>query len=516
MPKTKKKSNLCTRDMTFEECEMAIVRQAVKQIEENSGKKKINTPEIQDIIRIVEEFLKETKRICYGGTAINNLLPIYEQFYNKEVELPDYDFYSPDPLNDAKNLADIYYKKGYTEVEAKSGMHPGTFKVFVNYIPVADITFLPNKLYDTLMKDSLSVNGIMYCSINYLRMSMYLELSRPQGDVSRWEKVLKRLALLNKHYPLRGRNCSIDSIQRLFEYGMKPTIIKRTKIGGSKTLDEDMFLNKIEDKIFYVVKDTLINQGCVFFGAFANRLYLKEIPKLRKVRVPRVPDFDVLSEDPTSCARIIKERLKDIGITDVKIIEHEGIGEIVAPHYEIVVGGETIVFIYEPLSCHSYNEIRMEGQFIKIATLDTMLSFYLAFLYSNRSYYDEQRILCMSEFLYRVLEKNRLNQSHGILRRFSMDCYGTAHAKEELLAEKARKYKELKDKNSEEYEWYFLRYLPGQIKKSRKKRKTVKKAPKKNKKKSSTKTKKTNKNKGKKKNKKKGKKKGRKIRSPFL
>ena len=231
MPKT---PDICTKQMTFEECELAIVRHAVQLIEEKSGKRKINTPEIQDIIRIVEEFLQETKRICYGGTAINNLLPIYEQFYNKEVELPDYDFYSPDPLNDAKNLADIYYKKGYTEVEAKSGMHPGTFKVFVNYIPVADITFLPKQLYKTLMDDSLSVNRIMYCSINYLRMSMYLELSRPQGDVSRWEKVLKRLSLLNKHYPLRGRNCSIESIQRLFEYGMKPSIIKRTKKGGSK------------------------------------------------------------------------------------------------------------------------------------------------------------------------------------------------------------------------------------------------------------------------------------------
>ena len=87
----------------------------------------------------------------------------------------------------------------------------------------------------------------------------------------------------------------------------------------------------------------MINQGCVFFGAFANRLYLKEIPKLKRKNVPRIPDFDVLSEDPTACARIIKERLKDIGITDVEIIEHEGIGEIVAPHYEIVVGEETVV-----------------------------------------------------------------------------------------------------------------------------------------------------------------------------
>ena len=122
----------------------------------------------------------------------------------------------------------------------------------------------------------------------------------------------------------------------------------------------------------------------------------------------------------------------------------------------------------------------------------------------------------MCEFLYRVLEKNRINQGHGILRRFSMDCYGTAHAKEELLAEKSRKFNELKDKrDTEEYEWYFLRYLPGKEKPVRKKRKTtVKKAPKKTK--ASTK-KKGKKTKGKKKGKAKKKvKRKKKIRSPFL
>ena len=56
------------------------------------------------------KIFKKTKRICYGGTAINNILPINDQFYDKSVELPDYDF-SPQPLKDAKKLADIYFKK---------------------------------------------------------------------------------------------------------------------------------------------------------------------------------------------------------------------------------------------------------------------------------------------------------------------------------------------------------------------------------------------------------------------
>ena len=51
------------------------------------------------------------------------------------------------PLEDAKELADIYYKAGFEEVEAKAGVHYGTFKVFVNFIPVADITLLSPELF---------------------------------------------------------------------------------------------------------------------------------------------------------------------------------------------------------------------------------------------------------------------------------------------------------------------------------------------------------------------------------
>ena len=122
-------------------------------------------------------------------------------------------------MKDAQKLADIYYKKGFTEVEAKSGVHSGTFKVFVNFIPVADITYLVPQLYKKLHKRAIMVGGIYYTPPNYLRMLMYLELSRPAGDVSRWEKVLKRLTLLNKHYPLRGKSCEAEEIQRLFQYG---------------------------------------------------------------------------------------------------------------------------------------------------------------------------------------------------------------------------------------------------------------------------------------------------------
>jgi hypothetical protein len=422
--------------MTFQECELAILRQAVDKAEEIQGKNVVSSPEIKKIIGIVENFLRTKSLVCYGGTAINSLLPKYDQFYNKDIEIPDYDFYSPNALEDAKELVDKYVKEGFEEVEAKSGVHHGTFKVFVNFIPVADITFMPKELFNAIKREAIRVGGILYAPPNLLRMGMYLELSRPAGDVSRWEKVLKRLALLNKHYPLKGKQCGKIDFQRKFE----------------DTQNHEL--------IFENVKNSLIDQGAVFFGGYALSMYSQYMPKNLRRKLEKNPDFDVLSEDPLLTSQIVKERLADVGINDVKIIKRPGIGEIIAPNYEIKVGSETVAFIYEPLACHSFNIVRAEGKDINISTIDTMLSFYLAFLYANRPYYDKDRILCMAEFLFNVQERNRLAQK-GLLKRFSLNCLGHQPTLEEMRALKTEKYEELKDNpKSKEYEEWFLRYRP--------------------------------------------------------
>ena len=430
------KKNICDSNMSFEECELAILRSAVDKAEERQGRKEANSPDIKRIINIVENFLRKKKAICYGGTAINNILPRQDQFYNKDIEIPDYDFYSFNALNDAKELADIYVKEGFFEVEAKSGQHFGTFKVFVNFIPVADITMLPKELFNSIKKEAIKISGILYAPPNLLRMGMYLELSRPAGDVSRWEKVMKRLTLLNKHYPLTASQCAHIDFQR--------------KMADDKKADE----------IYENVQKTLVDQGVVFFGGYAISIYAKYMPKNLQRKLQKIPDFDVLSEDPLVTAQIVKERLNDINIKNVKIIKRPSVGEIIAPHYEIQVGSDTVAFIYEPLACHSYNIVKEDGYDVKVATIDTMLSFYLAFLYADRPYYDKDRILCMSKYLFEVQAKNRLAQK-GVLRRFSINCMGHQETIEEMRAEKAEKFKEFKDKKkTPEYDAWFLRYRP--------------------------------------------------------
>jgi len=106
---------LC-KNLKFSDCELAILRMAVDKAEEKIGKRIVNSEDIKKIIKIVEDFIKRKNLIAYGGTAINNILPEEDQFYNKEIEIPDYDFFTVNALNDAKELADIYFKEGFTDV----------------------------------------------------------------------------------------------------------------------------------------------------------------------------------------------------------------------------------------------------------------------------------------------------------------------------------------------------------------------------------------------------------------
>lgn len=431
----------CTADMKFEECELAILRQAVDENDKMVKNKIANTDDVKNMIHIVEEFLVKTKCICYGGTAINNILPEEAQFYDRNLEIPDYDFFSMNPVEHVKQLADIFHEKGYADVEAKAGVHYGTYKLFVNFIPMADITYLHKDIYDPLQKDAIRINGVYYTPPNYLRMSMFLELSRPQGDLSRWEKVLKRLTLLNQYYPLKSNQCHQIDFQRTLE----------------NSPDDS-------DRLYYLVRDSFIDQRVVFFGGYATSLYARYMPEAQQRLARSIPDFDVLCDNPTRCATIIQQHLAENGFSACKIIQHDAIGDVIPPHYQVLVNADTIAFIYQPIACHNYNELRIEGRTIRVATIDTILSFYLAFLYTNRKYFNhyKDRLLCMSQFLFDVEQHNRLSQN-GLLKRFTMSCYGSQPTLETIRAEKAKKFQELRDRplNDPEKEAWFLKYNPA-------------------------------------------------------
>jgi hypothetical protein len=117
------------------------------------------------------------------------------------LDLPDYDFFTPDANADVEALVRLLTLKGFKDVYQKVGMHEGTRKIMVNFSPIADITAISQGLYDIMLKRSLVREGIHYTDPDMLRMMMYLELSHPKGEVTRWNKVYQRLQLINRFFP---------------------------------------------------------------------------------------------------------------------------------------------------------------------------------------------------------------------------------------------------------------------------------------------------------------------------
>ena len=391
------------------------------------------TPKTYQIIKIVENFISKNQLICYGGIAINNILPKKDQFYKKN-EFPDYDFFSTNALKHAKELADIYYKEGYGNVEAKSGFHVGTYKIYVNFYNIADITQLDETYYNNMKKHTIKLKNIMYAPPNFLRMSLYLELSRPKGDVGRWEKIFPRLKLLNKHHPMKVKRCN-----------------------NKKLLYNENNYN--------IIKDYLINEKIIFFGGFAVKLYSKYSKKKINNNI-----FDVLSIDSKSCAEKFKKNNDNLNINIQKI---NNIGELIPEHYSIYIDDILYANIYQSKACYTYNKIKINNKIVNIATIFTMLSFYLIFIFTNNELYDVNRILCTAYMLQEIYNKNTLKNS-GLLKVYTIECFGEQETFEDILSQKKDMYEKL-SKNNKDFEKWFLRYIPkGPIKKSKSKSKSKK------------------------------------------
>ena len=79
-------------------------------------------------------------------------------------------------------------------------------------------------------------------------------------------------------------------------------------------------------------------------------------------------------------------------------------------------------------------------------------------MYADKEYYDMNRLICLSTMLFNIQQQNRLKQK-GLLKRFSVDCYGVQHTLSDIRNEKS-KMKETLKKGTRNYDEWFLNYVP--------------------------------------------------------
>lgn len=402
--------------------ELLLKNAVAKATDRNNAIQIKSDKHLEDILNIVRRFIQTEKVLCYGGTAVNAVLPRKDRFYNNRLDMPDYDFLSIDAISLADKLSNIYARNSKYKVEAKSGVHFGTYKVFVNFIPIADITQCEPELFANLWKNKVSIGRMNYVPINYMRRAMYLELSRPKGDVSRWGKVAHRLSLLDSNYPIK-----------------KKITLKRA------LLDIPFERHPLLSILFERLRLHITELNLIFFGRFVYMVYRNMI---NGNLVSNDPYFEVISSNAEASAYSIKDMVRDFD--SVKITKHLGIHDYISDRYTITIADIPIVHIYQSDSCYSYNIVRN----MRIATPETFLSFYLSFLYVDNHYDTPQNILAISEDVIRLQKKYGISKT-GVVRKYTITCQGKQTTQKDIWYKRSSMFNKLKSNSPEYRKWFY-------------------------------------------------------------
>lgn len=366
-----------------------------------------------DYFKVIEEFIEQKELICYGGTAINNYLPKEKQFYEDD-DIPDYDCFSVNAIKDAIELSNILVKT-IENIEIKAAMFKGTYKIFINFIPIVDITQIEEDVFLNIYNKSKKINKLLYAPPNYLKISLYQELSRPLGDLSRWEKIHSRLELFNTYYPLYVSNCSINS-------------------RDNPETDEYKEMNN-------TIIDIIKKEKYVAFGDYGLSYYLKYFPK-KYQKMDRTINLPYILVDNIDSV---------LQLLPFKYTIHHFSYHFTNDFYQIIYNDYPVLYVFITNSCQSYNEVNGN----KIATIDTILSIYYALTFLNVKFFNIHKLLSYCYLLHNVKE------TKGICRRFYLPCIGDQITIEDLRKERYTKYKLYKKTKSKKiYNEYFFQYKP--------------------------------------------------------
>jgi len=368
---------------------------------------------------VTKEFIKKKKLLLYGGLAINLSLPKTKRFYD-DYELPDYDFFSYDAQKHAKELADVYNRLGYEYIEVKPGIHDSTYKVFVDFQPVADITDIPRALFNTLMSLSMKEKhqvlrnnpnlDISIVPLSLLRLAFHIELSRPDGFIERWTKIYKRMVLFYSYYPLVYEECVSPLIE-----------------------DDDSRVHELNQAVIEYCK----NHNLPLSGLEALKIYMRNNNRTSQISDKAILDkqmalLETISTDYETTTKQLAKLLNTMCEANerVSIKHHSPLNnsELIPKHYMISLetyvktrktSQRPLAIIYNSRACYSYKKI----DDLNVLTIDAILSMAYAYLFTKRNYYKKDKTKCMINILLN-LQAQHINSSKYIWKRFELECVG--------------------------------------------------------------------------------------------
>lgn len=305
-----------------------LFKQNINKILEEVTKKRYEIleptkDEMVNVYEIIIDFIKQTKRKVYGGYALNAIVKDKnkDDAIYSEIDMPDIDFYSPEPILDLMKLCNILYDKGFKTVIGQEAMHKETYSVYVNQNLYCDISYVPRNIYNKM--PFKEINGINYIHPHFMMIDYLRMITDPMISYWRIEKVFNRFIILQKNYQLPTNNSPIDII------------------GSNNNLDYALDI---------IYKYLLNKKTTAVIGFYAYNFYLNKsgilTEKKKNLKILDVPYYEIISTNYRDDARELISLLKKNCAGKIKDIEYYPFFQLTGFSVEIFLDDDLIARIY--------------------------------------------------------------------------------------------------------------------------------------------------------------------------
>jgi len=262
--------------------------------------------ELFEIYQIILDFISDNKRKIYGGYSQNKTIVDknpQDAFYDPN-DLPDIDFYSPDPINDLMKICNMLLTKGYENIEGSEAVHKETYKIYVNRVNVCDLSYVPANIYHKI--PFIEIDKIYYTHPTFTMIDLYRMMTDPLFSAYRWEKIFPRLFTLQKHYPFNKSTSKLPNVYNI----------------------PDKHKTEVHKLLSVIFKTFMNNDSFIVYGLYAyNHLLLTSgiVKKDSKYKLLDVPFYECISLNYEKDAKQIYEALQAAlpnNKNKIKLVEH--------------------------------------------------------------------------------------------------------------------------------------------------------------------------------------------------
>lgn len=303
--------------------DMNIIEENIDKIIENARRVTIKKlePTINEyyaVIDIIKKYISKNNRVIYGGFGWNELLikknPDDRVYTKDKIEMPDIEFYSPEPVVDLVNLCNELHNKEFKFVRGESAQHEFTYSLYVNQLVYCDISYMPRIVIDKMPK--VNISNLLISDPKWILIDILRQYNDPMTSYWRVKKQLVRANKLLTHYPLE------------------------TNGKLSKIFHDQSTIRMLE----FVRKDIIIGSKLLVFGYYGYQYYMYKANESKKEEL-YVPYYDVISTNLSEDVRNIYEKLKSFN-PDIKVVEYHPFFQFLDDRVSFTINGKTILNVY--------------------------------------------------------------------------------------------------------------------------------------------------------------------------